>query len=325
MTVASDSRSSGSSSIPKPTGFGPISLPTRDAEKSKRFFVDVLGGELVEDGSRPRVRLGTFEVVLGAQAGGATAPHSEHPHYAFTVRPEDFAPLKARLDAFGVPTHEPWCRAGSPASLMYFRDPSGNQFEMYCEEGDIGLPKRIGARAGGDYTIPFRELVYLEMKDPVGEAPSVRAADFNHMTIPSRDLQESKRFLTEVFGGEVTIDHPSHITVVVGGAQIGNGGPMKEGWPAPDAEFPHYTLITLPGDLAPLRDRLRGFGVPTSEIFTRNGLDAAVYYRDPTGNLWRLYCPTGFSGATRRTADSGGDYTPDLAALCYDRWNDSGA
>jgi catechol 2,3-dioxygenase-like lactoylglutathione lyase family enzyme len=322
MALTSESRPEAHSDSPRPSGFGPITLPTRDVAKSRRFFTEVLGGEVVAEGPSVHIQLGSFGVVLGQQEDGATDPNNEHPHYAFTVLPEDFKPLKERLEAFGVPTHEPWTRTGSPCSLMYFRDPSGNQFEMYCSEGDIGMPKRIGARAGGDYVIPFPSLVYNEVKDPTTTPPDVRAYDFNHMTIPSKDLGASKRFLTEVFGGEVTIDNPSHVTVVVGDAQIGNGGPMKAGWPAPDAEFPHYTLLVGPDALLPLRDRLNSYGVPTCEVFTQNGEDAAVYYRDPTGNLWKLYCERGYTGSTRRIARAGGDYTPDLPALCYDRWND---
>ncbi len=306
--------------VPKPIGFGPISLPTRDIPQSKRFFTEVLGGELVEDGPKVRIQLGTFGVVLGPQAGGATEPHREHPHYAFTVPAEEFLALKRRLEAYGVPTHEPWTRTGSPCSLMYFRDPSGNQFEMYCPEGDIGAPRRIGARAGGDYVIPFPSLVYRELKDPTSEPPAVRASNFNHMTIPSRDLGESKRFLTELFGGTVKIDHPSHVTVEVAGAEIGNGGPMDGGWPAPDAEYPHYTLLVAPEDLLPLKERLESYGVPTSDVATRDGSDAFVYYRDPSGNLWELYCERGFTGQARRTPSAGGDYVPDLPSLCYDRW-----
>jgi catechol 2,3-dioxygenase-like lactoylglutathione lyase family enzyme len=309
--------------IPKPIGFGPISLPTRDVGQAKRFFTEVLGGDLVKDGPAPRIQLGTFGVVLGPQAEGATAPHREHPHYAFTVSAEQFVPLKQRLEAYGVPTHEPWTRSGSPCSLMYFRDPSGNQFEMYCAEGEIGVPKRIGARAGGDYVIPFPSLVYREVADPTTEPPAVRAADFNHMTIPSRDLAESKRFLTEIFGGTVKIDHANHVTVEVGGAEIGNGGPLDGGWPAPDAEYPHYTLHVAPEDLVPLKERLGSFGVPTGEIYTRNGTDAAMYYRDPSGNLWELSCEQGFAGPVRRAPSAGGDYVTDLPALCYDRWGES--
>ena len=62
--------------------------------------------------------------------------------------------------------------------------------------------------------------------------------------------------------------------------------------------------------------------MPTSDVFTRNGTDAAIYYRDPTGNLWELNCEHGYSGNVRRTPSAGGDYRADLKALCYDRWND---
>lgn len=322
--MASRTQHQNETQIRAPVRFSHINLPTRDFAQARRFYTEVLGGELIAEGPTMRVQLGTFRIALCPQEGGATEPHREHPHYAFTVPAEHFKPLKERLEAFGVPTHEPWTRAGSPCSLMYFRDPSGNQFEMYCPEGDIGMPKRVGARAGGDYVIPFASLVYRELKDPTTEPPPVRASDFNHMTLPSKDLEESKRFLVEVFGGTVTIDHASHVTVVVGGAEIGNGGPMDGGWTAPDAEYPHYTFMVEPDDLLPLIERLASFGVPTSDVFTRNGTDAAVYYRDPTGNLWELACERGFTGPTRRTPSAGGDYTPDLRALCYDHWGRRG-
>lgn len=324
MAVSSSSRQQERSDIPRPIGFSQISLPTRDLAQSKRFFTDVLGGKLREDAPVPKVDFTNFTIALGRQDGGATPPENEHPHYAFTVPAEIFRTLKQRLEAFGVPTHEPWTRTGSTCALMYFRDPSGNQFEMYCPEGDTGIKLRIGARAGGDYVIPFPSLVYSEVGAPAADPPKVPALGFDHMTLPSKDLEESKRFLTEIFGGEVTIDNPSHVTVVVGGAQIGNGGPLASGWPAPDAEYPHYTLLVAPGDLVPLRERLGSYGVPTAEICTRNGTDASMYFRDPTGNLWELYCERGFSGSPRHTPTAGGDYTPDLRALCYDRWHDPG-
>ena len=313
--------------IPRPTGFSHVSLPSRDLEQSRRFFTEVLGGRLIEAGPPCRIEFTNFAVELGQQATGATAPDREHPHYAFTVPPEDFLPLKQRLEAFGVPTHEPWTRTGSTCALMYFRDPAGNQFEMFCPAGDTGISLRIGHRAGGDYVIPFPSLVYDELADAPPQPdriPRVRALGLNHMTLPSKDLGQSKRFLTEVLGGTVTIDHPSHVTVVVGGAEIGNGGPMDGGWTAPDAEYPHYTLLAAPDDLVALKERIESYGVPTSDIFTRTGPDASFYYRDPTGNLWELSCPAGFTGEARPIAAAGGDYVVDLKALSYDHWQDPG-
>ena len=326
-TNSHSQRQQGGRRAPAPVRFSHISLPTRDLAMSRRFFTEVLGGELREDGPTAKIQFTNFAIGLGPQEGGATAPHREHPHYAFTVPAEDFAPLKQRLEAFGVPTHEPWTRTGSPCALMYFRDPSGNQFEMFCPGGDTGLPLRIGHRAGGDYVIPFPTLVYSDLKEPAVASSSlsrVRALGFNHMTLPSKDLGAGKRFFTEIFGGEVTIDHPSHVTVVVGGAEVGMGGPLDGGWTAPDAEYPHYTFLIGPNDLLPLKERFESYGVPTHDIFTRDGTDAATYFRDPSGNLFELYCEGGFTGSTVRTPSAGGDDLIDVQALCYDRWQDPG-
>jgi catechol 2,3-dioxygenase-like lactoylglutathione lyase family enzyme len=311
------------STIPAPSGFSHVSLPARDLAQSKRFFTEVLGGHLVADGPVPRLRLGDFTIDLGQQDGGATRPHSEHPHYAFTVGPDTFVDLKRRLQTYGVPTHEPWTRTGSSCALMYFCDPAGNRFELFCDSGFNALPLRIGARAGGDYAIDFPALRYDALKSPTTSPPKVRAADFNHMTLPVRDLPEAKRFWMEVFGGTLTVNNPSHATVVVGGAEVGNA-PLDGGWTAPDAEYPHYTFLVEPDDLLPLKEHLDSYGVPTAEVCTRNGTDASMYFRDPSGNLWELYCPSGFTGATRRTPTAGGDFVVDLKALNYDTWKDPG-
>jgi catechol 2,3-dioxygenase-like lactoylglutathione lyase family enzyme len=128
--MASSTQEQASAKTQAPVRFSHINLPTRDFAQATRFYTEVLGGELIEDGPPVRIQLGTFGIALGPQQGGATEPNREHPHYAFTVHAEDFKALKERLEAYGVPTHEPWTRSGSPCSLMYFRDPSGNQFEM---------------------------------------------------------------------------------------------------------------------------------------------------------------------------------------------------
>jgi len=64
--------------------------------------------------------------------------------------------------------------------------------------------------------------------------------------------------------------------------------------------------------------------VPTHDICTRNGRDASMYFRDPSGNLFELYCESGFAGEVRRAASAGGDYAPDVRALNYASWNDPG-
>ena len=47
-----------------------------------------------------------------------------------------------------------------------------------------------------------------------------------------------------------------------------------------------------------------------------------MYFRDPSGTLWELYCESGFKGVARRGVSAGGDYLPDVKALNYDTWKD---
>jgi catechol 2,3-dioxygenase-like lactoylglutathione lyase family enzyme len=312
---------------PTPCGFSQISVPSRDLAQSKQFFAEVLGGDLaLDEPTGVRVEFGGFGIVVAPQAGGATAPEAEYPHYAFTVAPEDFLGIKQRLDAYGVPTHDPWGRQGRSAALMYFRDPSGNQFELYCASGFTAAPLRLGHRAGGDYRIDFPALCYSALQPPASPGaglPAVRPAGFNHMTLPVRDMHEGQRFFVEVLGGRVVLDLPTHITVRMGGADVGMST-QATGWTAPDAAYPSYRFLVAPGDLLPLKEQLASYGVPTHDIWTRNGVDAAMYFRDPSGNLWELYCARGFAGPVRRGVAAGGDYVADVAALNYGVWNDPG-
>lgn len=324
MSTAENRPQEGGASMPAPYAFGHINIPARDLAQSKRFFVEVLGGQLKIDEPRlARVQFDNFGIVMSPQAGGATAPDAEYPHYAFTVEAGDFMPLKRRLEAYDVPTHDPWGRKNRPHALMYFRDPSGNQFELFCASGFNAVPLKLGARAGGDYVINFPALCYSSLPKAArgDDLPKVRPGGFNHMTLPFRDIQEGKRFFLEVLGAEFVFELPDHVTVRLGGAEIGMGR-QPYGSTPPDAEYPHYTVLVKPADLTALKQRLEQHGVPTQDIWTRDGTDAALYFRDPSGNLWELYCERGFNGAARRGVSAGGDYAVDVNALNYSAWKD---
>src|SRR5678815_2157447 len=106
-------------------------------------------------------------------------------------------------------------------------------------------------------------------------------------------------------------DRPAHITVIVGGAEIGLSSEAG-GWTASDVEYPHYTFFVKSEDLIPLKQRLENYRVPTSDVWSRNGIDAAMYFRDPSGTLWELYCESGFGGVVRQGVSAGGNYLPDV-------------
>ena len=145
---------------PVPARFNHIAIPVKDIKQSIRFFTTVLGAEFLWDrGQFAEVKFGDLVLGLSPQKGGWTAPDAEFPHYAFTVEAEDLWPLKERLEAHGVPTHQIWTRNGH-TGLMYFRDPSGNLYELYCAKVRKEDEKRMTWRGNDGFAPPVDKLSY---------------------------------------------------------------------------------------------------------------------------------------------------------------------
>jgi hypothetical protein len=80
------------SNKPKVGALNHASIPVRNLKEAKRFYTEVLGGEIVLE-SNPKfaeVRVGGAIIGLSEQAGGWTGPNAEFPHYAFTMTGENF-------------------------------------------------------------------------------------------------------------------------------------------------------------------------------------------------------------------------------------------
>jgi catechol 2,3-dioxygenase-like lactoylglutathione lyase family enzyme len=145
---------------PRFSGISHMSLPCRNLEESKRFYTEVMGGQLVHDvAGFAEVQVADVIIGLSEQCGGWTPGDAEFPHYAFFVEAKDFLPTVAWLREHGVVTSEPWTRDGIKG-LLYFRDPSGNLFEMYCPELKEAASFTRGKKQGGDYEIDFAALGY---------------------------------------------------------------------------------------------------------------------------------------------------------------------
>ena len=145
---------------PRFAGISHMSLPCRNLEESKRFYTEVMGGELVHDvAGFAEVKVADMIVGLSEQPAGRTAPEAEFPHYAFFADAEDFLPMVEWLRSNGVKTSEPWTRDGVKG-LLYFRDPSGNLLEMYCAKIREAASFARGRKQGGDYEIDFAALTY---------------------------------------------------------------------------------------------------------------------------------------------------------------------
>jgi catechol 2,3-dioxygenase-like lactoylglutathione lyase family enzyme len=167
--------------------------------------------------------------------------------------------------------------------------------------------------------------VAVEVQRQTKKRPTVSA--FSHVSTPVRSVEETIRFWTEIFDAEpVMNNHPqSFAEVKLGGLIIGMSK-QPTGWTGRTAEFPHYAFYIEPDDFAPVKERLEAYGVPTHAIWTRNRVEALMYFRDPSGNLFELYCKQGFPDVMTipRGASAGGDYQVDLEALNYDSWKDPG-
>jgi catechol 2,3-dioxygenase-like lactoylglutathione lyase family enzyme len=304
------------------SGMSHMSLPCRDLEESKIFYTNVMGGELVhETQGFVEFRIEDIIVGLSEQPEGWSDPEAEYPHYAFYISGPNFELMKSWLDRHGVPNY-PYRRGDT--ALIYFRDPSGNLFELYCDTGYEGLLSLPLAPRRGGPPIDFRGLNYnwnskgaLDV-DKTLQKPKFTA--FAHASIFCRDLEQAKRFFTKVIGGELIHDIDGFAEVRVAGIIIGiterSGRPTGR-----DAEYPHYAFFIEPEDFLPMVAWLRQNGITTSEPWTRDGIKGLLYFRDPTGNLFEMYCPKLKEAASFvRGAKQGGSYAIDFAGLNY-QWN----
>src|SRR5262249_44680153 len=89
-----------------------ISIPVTDLEAAKRFYVGVLGGRLIRDGTPHFSEVLVAGTVVGLSDVRGTPQRSdaEFPHLGFEIESEHFLPMKAWLEENGVKTHAPWTR-----------------------------------------------------------------------------------------------------------------------------------------------------------------------------------------------------------------------
>ena len=307
---------------PRFSGMSHVSIPCRDIEESKIFYANVMGGKLVHSiQGFVEFRIEDIIIGLSEQSEGWTGPDDEYPHYAFYLNGPNFELMRHWLESYGVPNY-PYRRGDT--ALIYFRDPSGNLFELYCDSGYERLLSLPSAPRRGGQPIDFRALNYhwnskgvLDV-DKTLKPPKFKA--FAHASIFCRDLEQAKRFFTTVIGGELIHDVDGFAEVKVAGIIIGLT--VRPGRPTGrNAEYPHYAFFVEPEDFLPMVAWLRQNGVTSSEPWTRDGIKGLLYFRDPSGNLFEMYCPKlKEADSFVRGAKQGGSYAIDFAGLNY-QWN----
>ena len=153
-------------------------------------------------------------------------------------------------------------------------------------------------------------------------AGPARLKSFAHVSVPCRDLEEGKAFYRDVLGGELHVDTPTFASFRLGGVDVGIGTDGCS-WIVPTAEYPHFAFFIGPDEIAQMKEWLGACGVPTSNFWTRGGVEALMFFRDPSGNVIELYCEAGFKGAASlpKGPPRGHGTAVDIDALRYDTWN----
>lgn len=148
--------------------FDHISLPCRDLEEGIKFYRDVLGGDhAVTEGAFALFLIGGIRIGISTEGNTFMTDGAEYPHIAFNVGAQEIDQMRTWLDTCGIPMTNLWTRNGEVV-LMFFRDPSGNIIELFCEEdypGAENLPSGHKARGHG-ITINVDKIRYDEWKLP---------------------------------------------------------------------------------------------------------------------------------------------------------------
>jgi len=144
-------------------GVNHFTIPVRDHDKARKFWVELLGGVVRREPDWESVRKGRsnstamavrmcegMELDLFYQPFGQGEPDQAYPHNAFWVQaPQELDEFRTRLEGTGVPTvlmtRQVDPAPGQPCTVeLHFRDPDGNPVEIACRN----YPFREGVHVG---------------------------------------------------------------------------------------------------------------------------------------------------------------------------------
>ena len=109
------------------SGIDHIVLHVADPQKSKKFYVDVLGMTVYRDSdAQVFMHAGHQGVALFKRHGGAASAGGDMNHLALNVAGGTYGSLKAELEGHGIAV------SGRPGDdhCIYFNDPDGHRLQL---------------------------------------------------------------------------------------------------------------------------------------------------------------------------------------------------
>jgi catechol 2,3-dioxygenase-like lactoylglutathione lyase family enzyme len=161
----------------------------------------------------------------------------------------------------------------------------------------------------------------LGMSEPQAQLGPAAFDSLAHVSLPCRDLEEGIAFYVDVLGGEFRVNGPIFASFRIAGVNVGIGT-KNCSFIGPSSEYPHLAFYVDTGTLAHMKQWLTQCGIPTSNVWTRRGAEALMFFRDPSGNMIELLCRSGFKGADKlpRGTSAGHGIAVDIDALRYTEW-----
>lgn len=158
------------------------------------------------------------------------------------------------------------------------------------------------------------------VKSKVAGPPRFNSLD--HVSLPCNDLEDGIRFYAKVLGGELIVQESKFALFRIAEMRVGIGSAGTT-FMTENAEYPHIAFNVEPGALVQMKEWLTACGVPTSEYWTRKGIETLMFFRDPSGNVIELFCDGGYEGAAdlARGPARGHGITIDIDALRYTDWH----
>ena len=119
----------------KTTGIDHVVLWVKDLERSKRFYIDLLGMTIAHESEwQSFLWCGTQQIALfdATRRGHEVQGASELNHMALVMEPASYEEAKARIEEEGITTRG---RGGDPTCL-YFDDPDGHGLQLLYKGHD---------------------------------------------------------------------------------------------------------------------------------------------------------------------------------------------
>ena len=107
-----------------------------------------------------------------------------------------------------------------------------------------------------------------------------RFSGMSYVSLPCRDLEESKLFYARVMGGELVHEIAGFVEYRIADIIFGLSE-QSEGWTGADDEYPHYAFYLDGENFALMKNWLDGHGIPNYPY--RRDTTALIYFRDPSG------------------------------------------